>query len=134
MKKSLNPGMFVHTFNPRRQACRSLSQGQSAVQDPGQSSLGREGVGKEEAGDVVREQRDRVPAPASSRTCQLWPCDSGSIAKNRRLETIGGRVRKLVVIMKTSITKVKSSGKCFLRTQAAAGLCNVLESPRWYWF
>ena len=56
-------------------------------QVPGQSSLGSEGVGKEEAGEVVREQRDRVPAPASSRTCQLWPCDSGSISKNRSLET-----------------------------------------------
>ena len=82
MKKSLNPGMVVHTFNPRRQACRSLSQGQSPGQDPGQSILGSEGVGKEEAGDVVREQRDRVPA--SSRTWQLWPCGSGSIAKRRR--------------------------------------------------
>ena len=87
MKKSLNPGMMVHTFNPRRQACRSLSQGQSPGQDSGQSSLGSEEVGKEEAGDVVREQRDHVPAPASSRTCQLWPCDSGSISKNRSLET-----------------------------------------------
>ena len=85
MKKSLNPGMFVHTFNPRRQACRSLSQGQSAVQDSGQSSLGSEEVGKEEAGDVVREQRENVPAPASSRTCQLWLYGSGSIAKSRRL-------------------------------------------------
>ena len=90
MKKSLNPGMMVHTFNPRRQACRSLSQGQSPGQDSGQSSLGSEEVGKEEAGDVVREQRDRVPAPASSRTC-LWLYGSGSIAKNRRL------LRQLVV-------------------------------------
>jgi hypothetical protein len=57
---------------------------QSTEQVPGQPSLGSEGVGKQKAGDYVREQGGHVPAPASSRTWQLWNCVSGFRVQNRR--------------------------------------------------
>jgi hypothetical protein len=53
-------------------------------QVPGQPSLGSEGVGKQKACDIVIEQGTHVPAPASSRTQQLWKCGSGFRVQNRR--------------------------------------------------
>jgi hypothetical protein len=46
-------------------------QGQSTEQDPGQPSLGSEGVGKQKASDNVIVQGGHVLVPASSRTWQL---------------------------------------------------------------
>ena len=57
--------MEVDTFNPRMQACRSLSSSQSTEQDPGQPSLGSKGVGKQKTSNDVIEQGSHVPAPAS---------------------------------------------------------------------
>jgi hypothetical protein len=94
--------------------------GQSSEQVPGQPSLGTEAVEKQKAGNNVIEQGSHVPGPASSRTWQLWPCGSGFRVKNRRDYWdnwcwLAG-AKKLVVV-ETSITAVKSSGKCFLRAQ-----------------
>ena len=57
---------------------------QSTEQDPGQPSLGSEGVGKQKASDNVIVQGGHVLVPASSRTQQLQPCGSGSRVKNGR--------------------------------------------------
>ena len=79
--------MIVHTVNPRRQALRHADlhvQGQSTEKDPGEPSLGSEGVGKQKTSDYVIVQGGHVLVPASSRTRQLQPCGSGSRVKNGR--------------------------------------------------
>ena len=70
LKKSLEPGVVGHTFNPSAQkaeAGRSLSLRPvwSAEQASGQPSLGSEG---QKAGEEVVEQGVHVPAPVSSIT------------------------------------------------------------------
>lgn len=44
---------------------------------PRQPNLSTEGVGKQGIGDNVIKQGGHIPVPASSRTQELWPCDSG---------------------------------------------------------
>ena len=77
-KKNWSPVVMVHTFNPSAQeteTCRSLwVQGQLTEQVPGQPSLALK--------DVI-DKGVHVPAPASSRTWQLWPRGSAFRVKNR---------------------------------------------------
>jgi hypothetical protein len=55
VKKSLNPGMVVYTFNLIRQSYVDVSvQSQSTEQVPGQPSLGSERVGKQKADNRIR--------------------------------------------------------------------------------
>ena len=61
-------------------------QGQSTKQVPGQPSLGGEGVEKQKTSENVIEQGGHLPAPASSRPRQLWPCGSDFRVKSRRLD------------------------------------------------
>jgi hypothetical protein len=53
-------------------------------QVPGQPSLDSDGVGKHKTGDNVIDQGGHVPAPANSRSEQLWSCGSGFRIQNRR--------------------------------------------------
>jgi hypothetical protein len=57
---------------------------QSTEQDPGQPSLGSEGVRKQKASDKVIVQEGHFLVPTNSRTRQLQPYLSGSRVKNGR--------------------------------------------------
>ena len=74
MKKNLNPGLVEHTFDPsafETDMQISWVQGQSTKQDPGQLSLGSEGIGKEEASDNVIEQ-GTITAMSEERSKRLF--------------------------------------------------------------
>lgn len=81
LKNSLSPCMVVHTFNPSTpeiKAHRSPSQYQSAKQVLGHPILGSEGNHRiQKVGKDAIEWGDHIPAPASCRIWQLWPCGSG---------------------------------------------------------
>ena len=89
LKKSLEPGVMMHTFNPsiqKAEAGRSLSlrPAWSTEQVQGQSSLGSEG--KQKAGEDVIKEEGHILIPASGRIWHLQPRDSGVMVKDRRKE------------------------------------------------